>query len=105
MPCPFFYANMPVSFQSGLAQQCFLVIRNHDIQLIETGAGGKGKININVGFVPIPYAPKLPVGIVELHVNKRLTSAVNINRPSDDLSQLKQRTKKFLRYYNSYYAT
>jgi len=42
---------------------------------------------------------------VELHVNKRLTSAVNINRPNEDLPRLKQRTKKFLKYYNSKYAT
>jgi hypothetical protein len=41
----------------------------------------------------------------ELLVNKRLTSAVNINRPNDDVQQLTQRTKKFLRYYNSHYAT
>ena len=42
---------------------------------------------------------------VELLVNKRLNNAVNVNRPNENIAQLKQRTKKFLRYYNSHYTT
>jgi hypothetical protein len=42
---------------------------------------------------------------VELLVNKRLSNAVNVNRPNENIAQLTQRTKKFLRYYNSHYTT
>jgi len=38
-------------------------------------------------------------------VNKRLSAAVSVNRPHQNLSVLKERTKKFLRKYNSIYET
>ena len=41
----------------------------------------------------------------ECLVNKRLSGAVNVNREHPDLATLKTRTKKFLRKYNSIYAT
>jgi hypothetical protein len=41
----------------------------------------------------------------ECHVNKRLTGAIAVNREHADLTTLKERTKKFLRKYNSIYAT
>lgn len=41
----------------------------------------------------------------ECLVNKRLSSAVNVNRAHEDLAALKHWTKKFLRKYNSIYAT
>jgi hypothetical protein len=41
----------------------------------------------------------------ECLVNRRLSSAVSVNREHADLEELKGRTKKFLRYYNSKYAT
>jgi len=41
----------------------------------------------------------------ECQVNKRLTGAVAVNREHADLATLKQRTKKFLKKYNSIYAT
>jgi hypothetical protein len=41
----------------------------------------------------------------ECHVNKRLAGAVAVNREHGGLDDLKQKTKKFLRKYNSIYAT
>jgi hypothetical protein len=41
----------------------------------------------------------------ECQVNKRLSSAVSVNREYIDLEDLKQKTKIFLRKYNSIYAT
>lgn len=41
----------------------------------------------------------------ECHVNKRLAGAVVVNREHADLAALKKQTKKFLRKYNSIYAT
>ncbi len=38
-------------------------------------------------------------------VNKRLSAAVSVNRSHENLSVLKERTKKFLRKYNSIYET
>lgn len=38
-------------------------------------------------------------------VNKRLSAAVSVNRPHQNLSILKERTKTFLRKYNSIYET
>jgi len=41
----------------------------------------------------------------ECLVNKRLTSAVMVNHEHPDLAALKSKTKKFLKKYNSIYAT
>lgn len=41
----------------------------------------------------------------ECHVNKRLAGAVAVNREHENLEDLKQKAKKFLRKYNSIYAT
>lgn len=41
----------------------------------------------------------------ECLVNRRLSSAISVNRPKQDLPSLRAETKKFLRKYNSIYAT
>ena len=41
----------------------------------------------------------------ECQVNRRLSSAVAVNREHIDLSDLEKKTKNFLRKYNSIYAT
>ena len=41
----------------------------------------------------------------ECHVNRRLAGAVAVNREHTDLDDLEQKTKNFLRKYNSIYAT
>ena len=41
----------------------------------------------------------------ECLVNKRLSGALNVNREHPDLATLKELTRKFLRKYNSIYAT
>lgn len=42
---------------------------------------------------------------VEGLVNKRLSSAVNVNRDCASVGELKTKTKKFLSKYNSIYET
>ena len=42
---------------------------------------------------------------VEGMVNKRLSSAVSVNRNYENLGELKNKTKKFLKKYNSIYET
>lgn len=41
----------------------------------------------------------------ECIVNKKLSSAVSVNRSHADYTDLKNKTKKFLSKYNSIYAT
>lgn len=42
---------------------------------------------------------------VEGLVNKRLSSAVSVNRNYENVGELKTKTKKFLKKYNSIYET
>jgi len=41
----------------------------------------------------------------ECLVNRKLAAAVNVNRSYQGMSELRSQTKKFLRKYNSIYAT
>jgi len=42
---------------------------------------------------------------VECLVNRRIASAVSVNRSYNGLAELQKQTKKFLKKYNSTYAT